>query len=672
MMTKREQTEVFISLFLAWLVYAFCQGDFLAPALALLLVFPSYLKQALGRPSRKSVVNMSWRSLISMAVIFGGTWRNFFEPPDMAVSFIPILIPALQTASIVVAVLAWFRFDYQWRAYYLKFLPWLTVALSVNVPFNALTQVVFWLFCFVSIGFMVAQLYVPVSEASREALKKSRHKSPLIYTYPVFLAVIALALFSALVQSIKLGDDIFMTLIQDYVGRRHLNLFDSTLSLAGSGNTRSDVRPILEIDRGGVHTAYLIGQVFEDYGNGVWKAPVDVPLEPLPTDLPSAGKPVELVMYEYLADVIPVPRGTVAMRSKGASYKKDLNGIVYNVDKKIPKAKIQVSGPFPEGFLKDADRQRLTAVPDFMRQHLKPRDDAIVGKETDPFRMAKKIERFFKQNFQYNLYVDFIGDDRGLLYMLDYRKPAYCSYFAAAMTLMLRERGIPARMVAGFMVTEVSRLSEEKYVVRGRDAHAWVEALLPVPVQSSPETALAASPKTEAPVLRWVRFDPTPPDYRLAAIQADSRLNKIADWIWCSQKRFKAFILDIETKTLVAILFAIVIAIALEEVLKKVFARYFKKGHAGRERGAESLIKNVNPYKAVYQRFELFLKNKLDVDRLETETDAELVQRLRALPGIPARFIGDIEHFLKEYHDARFGGKNAFGLENIIKLLGED
>jgi transglutaminase-like putative cysteine protease len=660
MMTKREQTEVVISLSGAWLVYAFCQGDFLAPALAFLLVFPSYLKQVFGRPSRKSAVNMSWRSLISMAVIFGGTWRNFFEPPDTAVSFIPILIPALQTASIVVAVLAWFRFDYQWRAYYLKFLPWLTAALSVNVPFNALTQMVFWLFCLISVGFMAAQLYIPVSDASREALKRSKHKHPLMYAYPVFLAVIAMGLFSVLVRGIKLGDDIFMTLIQDYVGRRHLNLFDSTLSLAGSGNTRSDVRPILEIDRGGVDTAYLIGQVFEDYGNGVWKAPVDVPMAPLPSVLPSGIKTVELVMYEYLADVIPVPRGTAAMTSKGASYKKDLNGIVYNVDKKIPKAKLQVSGPYPEGFLNEAERGRLTAVPDFLRMHLKPRDDAIVGKETDPWRVAKRIERFFKQNFQYNLYVDFIGDDRGLLYMLDYQKPAYCSYFAAAMTLMLRERGIPARMVAGFMATEVSRLSEEKYVVRGRDAHAWVEALLPVSAEPGPV------------VLRWVRFDPTPPDFRLAAIQADSRLNKIADWIWCSQKRLKAFILDIETKTLVGILFAVVMIIALEEVIKKVFARYFKKGQAGREDGAEGLVKNANPYLPVYQRFELFLKKKLDVDRLETETDAELVQRLRVLPGIPARLVGDIEHFFKEYHDARFGGKRVQGLENIIRLLGEN
>jgi len=669
MMTRREQTEVFVSLLLAWLVYAFCQGDFLAPGLAFVMVFPSYLKQMFGRPSRKSAVNMSWRSLISMAVIFGGTWRNFFEPPDMAVSFIPILIPALQTASLVVAVLAWFRFDYQWRVYYLKFLPWLTVALSVNVPFHALTQMVFWLFCFVSVGFMVAQLYIPVSDASREALKRSKHKHPLMYAYPVFLAVIAMGLFSVLVQSIKLGDDIFMTLIQDYVGRRHLNLFDSTLNLAGSGNTRSDVRPILEIDRGGVDTAYLIGQVFEDYGNGVWKAPVDVPMAPLPSGLSAKVKTVELVMYEYLADVIPVPRGTAAMTSKGASYKKDLNGIVYNIDKKIPKARLQVQGLYPEGFLNEAEHRRLTAVPDFLRMHLKPRDEAIVGKEADPWQAAKRIERFFKENFQYNLYVDFIGDEHGLLYMLDYRKPAYCSYFASAMTLMLRERGIPARMVAGFMATEVSRLSEEKYVVRGRDAHAWVEALLPVPVESSGEPG-AGPPEGPGPVVqRWVRFDPTPPDFRLAAIQADSRLNKIADWIWCSQKRLKAFILDIETKTLVGILFAVVIIIALEEVMKKEFARYFKKGKFSREKGEDGLMRNANPFLPVYQRFELFLKKKLEVDHLETETDAELVRRLRALPGVPARLLGDIEYFLREYHHARFGGKKVEGLENIVKFL---
>src|SRR5262245_14858520 len=49
--------------------------------------------------------------------------------------------------------------------------------------------------------------------------------------------------------------------------------------------------------------------------------------------------------------------------------------------------------------------------------------------------------------------------------------------FASAMVLLARTRGIPARVVGGYRVTEVNPLSG-RAIVRDRDAHAWVEAWL--------------------------------------------------------------------------------------------------------------------------------------------------------------------------------------------------
>jgi len=57
------------------------------------------------------------------------------------------------------------------------------------------------------------------------------------------------------------------------------------------------------------------------------------------------------------------------------------------------------------------------------------------------------------------------------------RRHGHCEYFASAMTLLLREVGIPARVVNGFKVSEWNPIAGH-YVVRQSDAHSWVEAYL--------------------------------------------------------------------------------------------------------------------------------------------------------------------------------------------------
>ncbi|MBI4705387.1 MAG: transglutaminase domain-containing protein [Deltaproteobacteria bacterium] len=69
-------------------------------------------------------------------------------------------------------------------------------------------------------------------------------------------------------------------------------------------------------------------------------------------------------------------------------------------------------------------------------------------------------------------------------------KTGHCEYFASAMALLARALGIPARVVAGYRVTEHNALGGY-FIVRERDAHAWVEAWVDG---------------------AWQSFDPTPPD----------------------------------------------------------------------------------------------------------------------------------------------------------------
>ena len=74
-------------------------------------------------------------------------------------------------------------------------------------------------------------------------------------------------------------------------------------------------------------------------------------------------------------------------------------------------------------------------------------------------------------------------------YFLFDLKQDFCEYFASAMVVMLREAGVPARLVEGF-TTGAYDSASNAYVVKEQDAHAWVEVYFPQ--------------------YGWIEFEPTP------------------------------------------------------------------------------------------------------------------------------------------------------------------
>jgi len=104
---------------------------------------------------------------------------------------------------------------------------------------------------------------------------------------------------------------------------------------------------------------------------------------------------------------------------------------------------------------------------------------------------ARLIETYLKGHYDYTLHPGPAppGQDPIVRFLFTTRR-GHCEYFAAAMVLMLRTLGIPARMATGFLGGEWNEYGRF-YVVRQRNAHAWVEAYIPA-------------------VREWVTFDPTP------------------------------------------------------------------------------------------------------------------------------------------------------------------
>ncbi|MYC54585.1 MAG: transglutaminase domain-containing protein [Chloroflexi bacterium] len=96
-----------------------------------------------------------------------------------------------------------------------------------------------------------------------------------------------------------------------------------------------------------------------------------------------------------------------------------------------------------------------------------------------PYDRARAIESWLRKNIAYN---EAIGAPPANVDVVEWllfdAQEGYCTYFATAMIIMLRNLGIPARLAAGFSQGELEPTSSQ-FIVRERDAHAWVEVYFP-------------------------------------------------------------------------------------------------------------------------------------------------------------------------------------------------
>jgi transglutaminase-like putative cysteine protease len=153
---------------------------------------------------------------------------------------------------------------------------------------------------------------------------------------------------------------------------------------------------------------------------------------------------------------------------------------------------------------------------------LDPRIDELAKQVTKAassrFAKAKALEQYLLSNYSYSLVLRGTpsSTDPLAMFLFDVRK-GHCEYFASAMAVMLRQIGIPARLVNGFRSGEYNSIGDD-WIVRQYDAHSWVEAYFPP--------------------YGWIEFDPTPPDPqhpRSAVMRLISNLTDAIDlWWWDS------------------------------------------------------------------------------------------------------------------------------------------
>ncbi len=140
----------------------------------------------------------------------------------------------------------------------------------------------------------------------------------------------------------------------------------------------------------------------------------------------------------------------------------------------------------------------------------------VTGKKKSKYAKAQALEQYLSSHYTYSLVLTGTPGSKDPLavFLFDVQK-GHCEYYATALAVMLRQTGIPSRLVNGFRAGEYNRIGDD-FTVRQYNAHSWVEAYFPP--------------------YGWIEFDPTPVDPqqpRTAFARLISDLTDAMDlWWW--------------------------------------------------------------------------------------------------------------------------------------------
>ena len=230
-------------------------------------------------------------------------------------------------------------------------------------------------------------------------------------------------------------------------------------------------------------------------------------------DLGGSREGTHVVQHIIREDVNPgvlfSPGLPAGMRGGVGRVERDVNGSLYahaTADKRVlyvissfvrhpgPErlADDRTSLPFPHG-------ERYLQLPELRPEIAALARTITADAETDGQRLAA-LERWLRTRGRYTDSPPDFGTDRSPVegFLLD-RTEGHCEYFASSMVVLARSLGIPARIVNGFAAGAENSVGGFIEVAQS-DAHTWVEVHY-----------------REA---GWVRYDPTPPDLRMAGSDA--------------------------------------------------------------------------------------------------------------------------------------------------------
>lgn len=148
----------------------------------------------------------------------------------------------------------------------------------------------------------------------------------------------------------------------------------------------------------------------------------------------------------------------------------------------------------PRETLSSSERSRSLLIdPNIAAEVRELARDLSANVQSAPQAVSKIEEWFMLNGFRYSLK---LGASRpeSMYDFLFKKRVGFCEHYAASAATLLRLMGYPTRVAVGYLGGKYNPLSSS-FIVRSKDAHAWVEVWYPS--------------RLDARVGRWITFDPT-------------------------------------------------------------------------------------------------------------------------------------------------------------------
>lgn len=311
-----------------------------------------------------------------------------------------------------------------------------------------------------------------------------------------------------------------------------LSGFSDRVELGDLGRIRLDPATALRIDTlqgetPGPQDAYWHGLAFDHFDGRSWSVtPPERKFVIGSSEMgiaidshPRAARLIQRIVREPVVSGVLFAAGKrLLLRGAVGRVERDVNGGLYAIPTASERVSYEVTSAItaPSETALRADRRKtprargarylqLPALSPEVRELARKVTDGLA---TDAERL-RALETYLRENGRYTDEPPRQGGE-GVSPVESFllgRTEGHCEYFASAMVVLARSLGFPTRLVNGFAGGEPNSILGFTEL-RQADAHTWVEA----------HYADAG----------WVRYDPTPPDLRLAGASALSAGDRLA------------------------------------------------------------------------------------------------------------------------------------------------